>query len=64
MALMLVYAVQLTGFFSWVMRQSAELQNAVRIIDHRSAVFFFSPKIYSLMENIYERTGRGKLFDS
>uniref|UniRef100_A0A9J2Q188 Uncharacterized protein n=1 Tax=Ascaris lumbricoides TaxID=6252 RepID=A0A9J2Q188_ASCLU len=28
-ALMLVYAVQLTGFFSWVMRQSAELQNAM-----------------------------------
>ncbi|PIO74854.1 ABC transporter, ATP-binding protein [Teladorsagia circumcincta] len=26
-ALMLVYAVQLTGFFSWIMRQSAELQN-------------------------------------
>lgn len=29
-ALMLVYAVQLTGFFSWIMRQSAELQNGVR----------------------------------
>ncbi|EYB87407.1 hypothetical protein Y032_0263g589 [Ancylostoma ceylanicum] len=28
-ALMLVYAVQLTGFFSWIMRQSAELQNGM-----------------------------------
>ena len=28
-ALMLVYAVQMTGFFSWIMRQSAELQNGV-----------------------------------
>ncbi|VDD91907.1 unnamed protein product [Enterobius vermicularis] len=27
--LMLVYVVQLTGFFSWIMRQSAELQNAM-----------------------------------
>ena len=30
--LMLVYAVQLTGFFSWIVRQSAELQNAVQIL--------------------------------
>jgi hypothetical protein len=28
-ALMLVYAVQLTSSFSWFMRQSAELQNGV-----------------------------------
>ncbi|CAJ0569826.1 unnamed protein product, partial [Mesorhabditis spiculigera] len=28
-ALMLVYAVQLTGFFSWIMRQSAEMQNGM-----------------------------------
>ncbi|KIH43742.1 hypothetical protein ANCDUO_26246, partial [Ancylostoma duodenale] len=28
-ALILVYAVQLTGFFSWIMRQSAELQNGM-----------------------------------
>ncbi|CAJ0915429.1 unnamed protein product, partial [Mesorhabditis belari] len=28
-ALMLVYAIQLTGFFSWIMRQSAELQNGM-----------------------------------
>uniref|UniRef100_A0A914X483 Uncharacterized protein n=1 Tax=Plectus sambesii TaxID=2011161 RepID=A0A914X483_9BILA len=28
-ALMLVYAVQMTGFFSWIMRQSAELQNGM-----------------------------------
>ncbi|KAK0404544.1 hypothetical protein QR680_017501 [Steinernema hermaphroditum] len=27
--LTLVYAVQLTGFFSWIMRQSAELQNGM-----------------------------------
>ncbi|CAD6185430.1 unnamed protein product [Caenorhabditis auriculariae] len=37
-ALMLVYAVQLTGFFSWIMRQSAELQNGMvsveRIADY------------------------------
>uniref|UniRef100_A0A914ZN19 ABC transmembrane type-1 domain-containing protein n=1 Tax=Parascaris univalens TaxID=6257 RepID=A0A914ZN19_PARUN len=36
-ALMLVYAVQLTGFFSWVMRQSAELQNALSV--RRQSVF-------------------------
>ncbi|GMT32179.1 hypothetical protein PFISCL1PPCAC_23476, partial [Pristionchus fissidentatus] len=32
-ALMLVYAVQLTGFFSWIMRQSAELQNGMVSIE-------------------------------
>uniref|UniRef100_A0A914X1N7 Uncharacterized protein n=1 Tax=Plectus sambesii TaxID=2011161 RepID=A0A914X1N7_9BILA len=33
-ALMLVYAVQMTGFFSWIMRQSAELQNGVLYSDY------------------------------
>ena len=28
-ALMLFYAVQISSYFSWVVRQSAELQNAV-----------------------------------
>uniref|UniRef100_A0A0K0D638 ABC transmembrane type-1 domain-containing protein n=1 Tax=Angiostrongylus cantonensis TaxID=6313 RepID=A0A0K0D638_ANGCA len=32
-ALMLVYAVQLIGFFSWIMRQSADLQNGMVSIE-------------------------------
>ncbi|CAB3410442.1 unnamed protein product [Caenorhabditis bovis] len=36
--LMLFYAINLTGFFSWIMRQSAELQNAMvsveRIVEY------------------------------
>jgi hypothetical protein len=29
-ALILMYCVQLTGFLSWIVRQSAELENGVR----------------------------------
>ncbi|VDK18713.1 unnamed protein product, partial [Anisakis simplex] len=35
-ALMLMYAIQLTGSFSWVMRQSAELQNSMISVERIS----------------------------
>ncbi|VDM50026.1 unnamed protein product [Toxocara canis] len=47
-ALMLVYVVQFTGFFSWVMRQSAELQNSVRNIRYHSSFSFQLSFTYNL----------------